>query len=187
MHSRQRPFCAQRTEPSDENPADCPEAARRRMGSIVESLAAPIRATQWRMLRNVHEVDDASQEALLQVFDALAGDKVTGSVNAFARRIAVHTAVDVGRRRRRYAPLDGVDVAAPLCEELERRERDEALARAVGRLPEESRAAIILHYWEGMSVRKVAAELHEAYGTVRDRLARAAQELRVALREWRED
>ncbi len=57
-------------------------------------------------------------------------------------------------------------------------ERDRRLWRAVEALPSGERAAVILHYREGMTLREVAGALGVAIGTVKTQLFRARQRLR---------
>lgn len=61
---------------------------------------------------------------------------------------------------------------------LARAERDERLRRAVARLDHLPREAVVLHYFEGLSLREVGAVLGIPPGTVKSRLNRALSTLR---------
>ena len=55
------------------------------------------------------------------------------------------------------------------------------LHRAIGQLPERARVILVLHRFEGLSYREIAAELDIAPKTVENQLARALKLLRAAL------
>ena len=65
-------------------------------------------------------------------------------------------------------------------------ERDEERAHlwdAVRVLPEDQRLAVLLYYYEDMSVAEIARTLGVAQGTVKSRLSRGRDRLRQMLRE----
>lgn len=57
----------------------------------------------------------------------------------------------------------------------------EVLAKVLGELDHGQRDALLLYAWEGLSYEEIAAALEVAVGTVRSRLARARERMRIAL------
>ncbi len=106
-------------------------------------------------------------------------------------RIAVNTAIDRYRRRRRrpeesmaeeaeremrWASADGSPE-----DELLNRERRERLDRAMLGLPERQRAVLVLRHYEDMSLEEIGSALGMRLGTVKSTLHRAIGQLRRRL------
>ncbi|MBO0849984.1 MAG: RNA polymerase sigma factor, partial [Pseudonocardia sp.] len=119
--------------------------------------------------------DDATQEALLAIFQGLPSLRVPEAIMTWVRSVTVRTAIRLARRHDlevaeeealagRYAsPLEGlVDI-------------DDALAR----LPVSQRVVLVLRTREGLSEQEIATTLGIPTGTVKSRLYRA----RAAFRE----
>jgi RNA polymerase sigma-70 factor (ECF subfamily) len=96
--------------------------------------------------------------------------------SAWGRKVLVNLAIGRWRRRRAYAPYVERDVAAP--------PRDEDhldLARALRRLPDTQRQAILLHDVVGLMVSETAREMGVPEGSVRGWLSRGRRTLAIAL------
>ncbi len=61
------------------------------------------------------------------------------------------------------------------------REQTEGLHQEIDRLPKAFRVAVVLRYFEGQTIDEIAGRLNWPVGTVRSRLARAREKLRMAL------
>jgi RNA polymerase sigma-70 factor (ECF subfamily) len=70
------------------------------------------------------------------------------------------------------------------AEALDRAEKAAAVRRAVARLPEHSRAALILREYEGLSYQEIAEALNIPIGTVMSRLNYARKRLRETLEHY---
>jgi RNA polymerase sigma-70 factor, ECF subfamily len=141
-----------------------------------------------RMLGTRAEAEDIAQEVFLRVHRSVAafrGDaKLSTWLYAIASRLALDrlaARVTAGGRENEDALLslrdDGPDPVAG----LERRERAQALHRAIGELAEERRIVVILRDLEGLTYEEIAEALGLELGTVRSRLHRARAELRDRL------
>jgi predicted DNA-binding protein (UPF0251 family) len=72
---------------------------------------------------------------------------------------------------------------APPAPSLEARELEERLWEEVARLPEETREALFLYYYDGLSTREVARTQGVSLSTVKNRLDRGRKALRE--KSWR--
>ncbi len=72
-------------------------------------------------------------------------------------------------------------VAPPADQPAIDREQAEAIHGAIERLPQNFRSAVVLCYFEGLTLEEAAKRLRCPAGTLRSRLARAQQKLRVGL------
>lgn len=152
-------------------------------------LAARHRDRMWavalRTLRDPEEAADAVQEAFVSAFRAAGRFRAESAVTTWLHRIVVNACLDRIRRRqaRPTVPItdDGFNEPAVPRDEMADRELRMDIAGAMGELPEDQRAAIVLVDVEGYSVAEAAAMLNVAEGTVKSRCARGRAKLAVML------
>ena len=147
---------------------------------------AVIRACH-RILGDVHESEDAAQEAFVIAFRSLAGWRADGPFAAWLTRIAVRVSLRRAQKRRdvswidpndRTRPLDlpgGVDPASRSL----RAERAADLRTAVARLDEPYRETVALRFFGDLSLDEIAAQTGRPLGTVKTHLHRGLLRLRV--------
>jgi RNA polymerase sigma-70 factor (ECF subfamily) len=121
---------------------------------------APIQRLCFAWLNSAGEVEDLFQEIMSHVWHALPGFRGEAKASTWLYRIAVNTALLYRRKWRRGEPLPDVlpDVADPSAgahQDLEDRERLDALRRAIAVLPDQERLVITL-LLEGLSYREIA-------------------------------
>ena len=142
-----------------------------------------------RMCGDPTRSQDLSQEVFLRIFRSLARFRGRSSLKTWVYRVTLnHCRSRLGRRRLKTEPLElsAVDwkVADP-----SRGPEDLALARDTGRVVQRGllklsgrfREAVILRDLEGMSYREIAEVLGVRIGTVRSRIARGREQLRLIL------
>ncbi len=145
---------------------------------LVRVHGARIRRLARAMLGQAADADDAVQEILLRVQEKAASFDGRGSFRAWLRRLAVNHCLNViAQRRRREGRVDAIDLDALAAPERVSFDTREALDRALGRLPSDQRAALVLREIEGLSYREIAQALSIPIGTVMSRLARARERL----------
>jgi RNA polymerase sigma-70 factor, ECF subfamily len=153
-----------------------------------------------RRLRGKLEASDLVQQTLLQAHAARDGfrgtteaERVAWLRQILARNLA-HAVRDLGRARRdfrREQPLEAAvdESSARLAEWLaaeqsspsqkaERHEQAVRVAAAVAELPEAQREALILHYWQGLTLAEIAEELGRSPAAVAGLLHRGLKHLR---------
>jgi RNA polymerase sigma-70 factor (ECF subfamily) len=153
------------------------------------------------VLRGKLDPSDVVQQTMLEAVRALEGGPCPEALPAWLRTILarqIGRAVrgfaadcrDLGRERSLETALEessrclGDWLAAPDSPPGHRAERDERaarLARALDALPEGQGTAIILHYWQGLTVAAVAGELGKTPAAVAGLLQRGLRQLRVLL------
>ncbi len=152
--------------------------------SLVEPFDRGLRRLAYRLLGDRHLMDDVLQETYLKAFRALPSYRGESGLAAWLYRIVYNTCLDQLRRAgaRRHVPLEGTmerPDPGPDPAEVAIRRRD--LAEALGALPADMRAVVILVDAEGMDYGEAAEVLGIARGTVASRLNRARARLRRAL------
>ncbi len=176
---RRRP----RTEPGAGVQAMEPEA--------YAELCAPYQRRLYQvalgMAGDPDQAADLAQEALVRGFRSLHGFKPGAPLYPWLLRIMRNIWIDElkSARGRREVPMErsmetAGHAADPLASVLES-ERSVALHRAIASLPPEFAMTITLFDLQGMSYEEVARATGVPVGTVRSRLHRARDRLRVLL------
>jgi RNA polymerase sigma-70 factor (ECF subfamily) len=139
------------------------------------------------------EADDLAQEVFLRVVQGLASFDGKSQLATWIFRVATNAGLNhVRSKKRRPAPARlANDAAVPSSRpdpatELDAREEEAALRRALDTLPEEFRAVAVLRVQQGLSFEEIALVLGIARPTAESRMARAKDKLRVLLEPWLE-
>jgi RNA polymerase sigma-70 factor (ECF subfamily) len=148
--------------------------------------AAVIRACN-RVLGDLHEAEDAAQEAFVTAFRSLAGWRHDGPFGAWLTRIAVRIAIRRAQRRRDVTwidpanPSSGIDLPGgpdPAVTSI-RAERAAGIRLALRRLDEPYREVVALRYFGELSLEEIAAQTGRPLGTVKTHLRRGLLRLRA--------
>jgi len=150
---------------------------------LVERYREPIYRLVWRFVGNHHDALEISQEAFAKGFEKLDGYDVRRPFSSWILTIAANLARDLLRKRvrrstilddeclRQVAGGESPDVTASEREQVER------LRRAVDELDHDKRLAVLLRYFEGMSLKEMAEVTGVEPNTLKVRLFRARQDL----------
>jgi len=173
--------------------------------TLVERESRAIVRSCYRILGDLHEAEDASQEAFVTAYRALGTWRGDGPFGAWLARIATRIAVRRAARRRPVAWIDprpvgddggtggGRDVVgdaavasalggSPDPAQLAvRSERAAAIRTAVAGLDEPYREVVMLRFFSEMSLAEIAAQSDRPLGTVKTHLHRGLLRLRRAL------
>ncbi len=164
---------------------------RRAAGGDAEAFDALARdridrlyAIAFRILRDLHDAEDAVQQALWTAWGDLPGLRDPARFDAWLYRLLVRTCYRSARSRRRRDVV--VRLVPDRHDPIDPRRTDEiaerdALERAFATLSTEHRAVIVLHHYVGLGLDEVAAVLEIPYGTARSRAHYAIKRLRDVL------
>ncbi len=146
-------------------------------------------AVALRTMREPEEAADALQDALISAYRAAGSFRGDSAVTTWLHRIVVNACLDRIRRRqvRSTVPLpeEGPGEPADVRDRVAERDTAMVIEAALGQLPAEQRAAIVLVDIEGYSVADTAAMLDVAEGTVKSRCARGRARLAILLGQLR--
>ena len=131
------------------------------------------------ILKNDEDCADAAQEAVAKALENLPSLKNDAYAKTWFIRILIRTAYDILRKQKSYV-VGGEEGMFDLPDERRRDYSD--LYEAIFTLPEDYRAAVVMHYIEGYRVREIADILTVPEGTVKTYLRRG----RLAIKKFLE-
>ncbi len=166
-----------------------PDQARRFVEELFARYQAEIYAYLVRMLRDPELAADLTQDAFVKAYRAYDALQKPENARAWLYQIAHRVALDDLRRRRivRFVPLVGeARNTAPSAERLAMDARLSGdLQRALARIPERQRRALLLAELHDMTGLELAAALGVSHVAARALLTRARESLRTALADER--
>ncbi len=128
---------------------------------------------------NVHDAEDIAQETILKGFVEISNLRKSTHFGPWITKIARNLSVNfIGRRQR------GRQIIEVTTKQSEKGQYpNENLQRAIGDLPMEIRLPLVMYYFDGQSVNKVAENLDMSTSTVYSKLREAIKELHKLLAE----
>lgn len=153
---------------------------RRAFAALVERYWDRLYRWLYHLSHDRHTAEDLTQETFLKAYRGLAGFRPGTHFRAWLFRIAHNSYANHRRatsRARQPFPDNLPDPGEGPVEQALSREALQALARAVGRLPGDFRAAFLLRAEEGLSFRAIAEVLGTTEETARWRVFKARQKL----------
>ena len=149
---------------------------------LVERYQDRVYGLAYRITGHHADAQDAAQESFLKAYRSLRTFRGDASFSTWLHRIAVNAALDAVRRRAPASPAPNEGPSLdPLADRAERVEARERIQRAILALPIEQRVVVTLRDVQGWSYEEIAVIIEVPVGTVRSRLARGREALRVAL------
>jgi RNA polymerase sigma-70 factor (ECF subfamily) len=132
------------------------------------------------------DLDDMVSEVLLKAYRNLHRYRPEHAFSTWLYRLTSNRVLDELRARRRSGrsePLDDrhADPGPPTDRGVEDADRARAVAAALGQLPDDYRAPLVLLHMEGRKVSEIAYALGLPEGTVKTRLARGRERMRQIL------
>jgi RNA polymerase sigma-70 factor (ECF subfamily) len=155
----------------------------------------------YRVLGDVHEAEDAAQEAFVTAYRSLPSWRGDGPFGAWLTRIAVRIALRQAGRRKSVAWLDvtaepgsaaaaainsaSIDASSsndPMLLSL-RTERATAVRREVARLSDPYRETVSLRFFGELTLEEIARQTGRPLGTVKTHLHRGLLRLRESIEQ----
>jgi RNA polymerase sigma-70 factor, ECF subfamily len=161
---------------------------------LMSRYQARIFAVAFRITRNREDAQDIAQQSFHKAFVHLDTFQGKASFSSWLTRIAINEALMYLHRKRALTeisledmksepetfPMEIPDKGKGPAEIYEQKERKRILSRAINRLSLESRTAVLLRH-EERSIEEAAEIVGVGSGTLKARLFRAREKLRVLL------
>ncbi len=151
--------------------------------------------TAYLMLQDQALAEDIVQNTFLRLYQRIEHFDETRPFKPYLMKSVTNAAIEQLRRNKWVVSFDdnaeGLSLAELLPadepypeDEMEQAELREGVKLALGQLPPEQQATIILTYFHGLSVNEVAIATETSQGTVKWRLHAARKQLGVYLRQF---
>lgn len=144
--------------------------------------------TALRLLGNLEDAQDASQEVFLRLYRNLAKVQASASLSGWLYRVTVNACHDLHRRSRPETTIEDVpeprDPAADPQQAVTDAERRRVLQLSLRHLPEKERAALVLRDLEGLSTEEVARVLGSSEATVRSQICKARVKVKAFVERY---
>jgi RNA polymerase sigma-70 factor, ECF subfamily len=167
---------------------------------LVEKYRRPMISFMYRMTHNQAVAEELAQEVFLRVYRSRQTYAASAKFTTWLYRIATNLAVNHARDTKHERPENVVNIDEPDTETgltvdvpdgslnaeqtILRRERLAAIRRHVEALPERQRMAVIMHKYQNMDYKQIAAVLKLSESATKSLLFRAYETLRETLKQF---
>lgn len=141
---------------------------------------APVYRAIRAVVLDAAAAEDLTQETFVRAYKARHRYQPTAPPGAWLRRIGVNLAISHLRRQKLARFLPARLYIAPDRREYDQAEARDVVSKALEALSPKLRAAIVLHYYEGLTREEIAGVLGVPAGTVASRIAKAVAIMRKA-------
>lgn len=154
---------------------------------VARQLSGKLRAYLERMVGNT-EAEDLLQETLVKIERGLPGFEGRSQLETWAFTVATRVVADHFRRPQTRARIvemeeteDLADAGPDIGERVIIQEMNSCIREVIDSLPEDYRAALVLHDLEGLTASETAAVCGCSLATAKIRIHRARKRLQKAL------
>jgi RNA polymerase sigma-70 factor (ECF subfamily) len=171
----------------------CARRDRSAQQQLYQKLYSPMMGVCFRYARNKEEAKDLLQDGFIKVFDKIERFNFKGSLEGWVRRIMVNHAIDHYRKNKNKFSMSETLVEAENIPEHEEGEnwakevQAKTLLAFVQKLSPVYRTVFNLYVLDDYSHAEIAEELGISEGTSKSNLAKAKQNLRNMILEYRKN
>jgi RNA polymerase sigma-70 factor, ECF subfamily len=155
---------------------------------IIRQYERLVLVTSLRLLGNLADAQDASQEVFLRLYRNLAKVESSGAFSSWLYRVTVNVCHDLRRKRPVDAPMEDAALAPASGADPQQAtvdaERRYALDLSLRRLSEKERAALVLRDLEGIPTGEVARLLGSSQATVRSQISKARVKMKGFMEQY---
>ena len=167
---------------------------------LVEKYRRPMISFMYRMTHNQAVAEELAQEVFLRVYRSRQSYAASAKFTTWLYRIATNLAVNHARDTKHERPENIVNIDEPDTDTgltvdvpdgslnaeqtILRRERLAAIRRQVEALPERQRMAVVMHKYQNMDYKQIAAVLKLSESATKSLLFRAYETLRETLKQF---
>ncbi|MBV9421368.1 MAG: sigma-70 family RNA polymerase sigma factor [Solirubrobacterales bacterium] len=156
--------------------------------AIVRRHQAAVYRVAVRMLDSRADAQDVTQETFVRAWRSLGSFRRHSAVSTWLYRIVTRRCLDLIAKRRPTEELNRLEpqpAGRDLAETAEQRDQLRAVTRAIGTLPAEQRAALVLREFEGLSYQELVDVLDTSLPAIKGRIHRARLAVLEQTVAWR--
>ena len=159
----------------------CLTGDERAYRELVERYQSRVFSLALRMVRQREDAEDLTQETFVRAYRARHRYTPSAPPGAWLRRIGINLAISHLRRQKLARFLPARLYMAPDRRDYDRAEARDVVGKAMAVLSPKLRAAVVLHYYDGLTREEIAAVLGVPAGTVASRIAKAVAIMRKTM------
>lgn len=156
------------------------EIKKEQFSKLIKECSGSMYRLAAGMLQNQQDAEDAVSEAVLRACENIGKLRSTEKFKAWIMQITANEARKIYNQRKKTFASEHLEEWMPVFED-----DHHELWDAVMKLDAGFREAIILFYYDRLSIREIAKVLKVKEGTVKSRLSRGKSQLREMLEEDR--
>jgi RNA polymerase sigma-70 factor, ECF subfamily len=174
---------------------DVKKGDQQAFAELVELYKDKVYQISYRMVGNVHEAQDISQEAFLRAYMNIDSFDVSRKFSTWLFRIVTNLSIDRLRKKKpdlyldqEISGTDGLTYSSQVAaaedlpeDQVITHELQDWIQEEISRLPLKYRSAIILKYIEDLSLKEISEVLDLPVATVKTRIHRGREALRKKL------
>ncbi len=164
--------------------------------SLILKYQDLVYSTCFRLLKNLHDSEDLSQEVFLEIFRSIVHLKNVDDMSGWIYRISYSKCISFIRKKnpaKASSDLDPGDTVKHIDKQsghsnretpektLEQKEAAIELFEKIDQLPEKQKRAILLHKFEGYSHKEICEKMNLSQASVESLIYRAKVSLRKSL------
>lgn len=157
--------------------------AEKVISELIKEYGDSILRMCYIYLKDYHLAEDVVQETFLQVYNNYDSFRQQSSVKTWITRIAVNLCKNQMRTRWFSVKKEEEFPILSYTEDYDGVIDREQLLTAIGNLGPKYREAVLLFYYQELSIKEIAGLLNKKESTVKVRLKRAREQLKQELKE----
>ena len=155
--------------------------------TLIRQYGNDVLRTAYLYVHNIHSAEDIFQDVFIKVSQKLSTFEGNSSIKTWIIRITINTCKDYLKSAwsRRVVPMmeyqEDQIISETDFDAVNNKDSREMIRKSVMSLPDKYKDVVRCVYFQDMSINEAAKLLNLAEGTVKSRLARARQKLKIVL------
>ncbi len=157
---------------------------------LVHKHKEKVRNLVYLTLGDVDYVDDISQDVFISVYHKLKEFRFESKFTTWLYRITVNKCRDYLRKKRVrsiFVDIKNVDYERGTKSNTDNIDIPHLVRKAIAKLPEKLKTPLVLRDIDGFSYQEIAEKLECEVGTVKSRIFRARESLKIILEPYRQE
>lgn len=150
------------------------------LADLLSRYGSEVRGVAYMILRNDADADEVAEDTFVTAWLKIGSLRQPTAMRSWLLSIAARKAIGL-RRARRPTFIDSLALSMTAPDPTTRFSEQHAVNRALGSLPQATRAAMTLHYVADMTVDQVANALGRSRNTVKSQLQDGLRQMRRSL------
>ena len=149
-----------------------------------------VRNLVFLTLGDAEFVDDISQDVFISIYKKLGDFRFESKFTTWLYRITVNKCRDYLRKKRVrsiFVPINDADTTRHVGSHSENIDLPHLVRGAIKKLPEKLKVPLVLRDIDGLSYKEIADQLECEVGTVKSRIFRARESLKILLEPYQKE